>query len=308
MIVIPSLNTSRDVIAEAAGWRRGTVSRATRQIVVPGGKPLNVARFLGAMGVPCRLVVLADAALAAEIAAILPPRVSADLFVTATRSRTDVALVEPGGRLTVVNGVAPAVPAPDLEAALDGVAAALVERDLLVIAGSQPPGVTERLAALARRAGARLLVDTSGPDFLAALEGRPDFVKVNAAELGAARGVRAAQAWRDGARLVPEAAGVVVTWGPRGLRGWLPDGTVMRVPAVPVEVVDPYGAGDAVTAALAVGLAAALPGGGIGREALSDAAAWAGAVTEQLGLDLDPGRAAALRNAAVAVSEGRWSR
>jgi len=308
MIVIPSLNTSRDVILEAPGWRRGTVSRATRQVVVPGGKPLNVARFLGVMGVPCRLVILADAALAAEVAAILPPRVSADLFVTATRSRTDVAIVEPGGRLTVLNGAAPAVPAPDLDAALNGVAAALAERDILVIAGSQPVGVTERLVALALGVGARLLVDTSGPDLLAALAARPELVTVNAAELGAARVVRAAQAWRDGAGLVPEAGCVVVTWGPRGLRGWLPDGTVVHVPTLPIEVVDPYGAGDAVTAALSAALAAALPHDGIRGAALLDAAAWAGAVSEQLGLDLDPGRAAALREAAVAVPEGRWSR
>ncbi len=67
VIVVPSLehgprrDPSRPRLAPRNAW-----AVPTQQYVVPGGKPLNVARFLGAMGVPCRLVVLADAALAAE--------------------------------------------------------------------------------------------------------------------------------------------------------------------------------------------------------------------------------------------------
>lgn len=302
MIVIPSLNTSRDVILEAPRWRRGRVERAVSQVVVPGGKPLNVARFLGAMGVPCRLVLLADGPLAAEVAAILPPPVSADLFVTATRSRTDVAIVERSGRLTVLNGPAPSVLAAEVEAAVDGVRAALAERDVLVLAGSQPRGVSSDLVALAGQVGARLLVDASGEDLQVALTAGPELVTVNAVELAALAGVRATQAWREGPALAPRAGGMVVTWGRRGLRGWLPDGARVRVPAVPARAVNPYGAGDAVTAALAAAMAA----GRIDATSLLDAAAWAGAVTEVLGLDLDPGRAATLREMARAVDEGAW--
>ena len=50
----------------------------------------------------------------------------------------------------------------------------------------------------------------------------------------------------------------------------------------------------AIYAALAVALAS----GGVDRSALLDAAAWAGAVAEVLGMDLDPARAARLREVA----------
>jgi tagatose 6-phosphate kinase len=299
VIVVPSLNTARDVILGASRWRRGGVGRAEQQHVVPGGKPLNVARFLGAMGVPCRLVVLADAALAAETAKILSPRVSADLFVIAAPSRTDVAIVEDGGRLTVINGPPPPVSADELDAALDAVQAVLEERDLLVIAGSQPPGAVARLLEIARRASARLLVDSSGADLLAALGGRPEVVKVNAAELAAARGGDVERAWRDAPALLPEAENVVVTRGRSGLRGWLGERAV-RVPAIRTRVVNPYGAGDAVTAALAAGMLDGPPT----VASLLDGAAWAAAVAGEFGFDLDPGKAATLREQARAIDEG----
>jgi 1-phosphofructokinase len=299
VIVVPSLNTARDVILGASSWRRGSVGRAQQQYVVPGGKPINVARFLGAMGVPCRLVVLADAGLAAETARILPPRVSADLFVTAAPSRTDVAIVESGGGLTVLNGPPPPVSADELDAALDAVRDALEERDLLVIAGSQPRGAVERLLDIAHRASARLLVDSSGADLVAALAGRPEVVKLNAAELAEGRGGDVERAWRDAPALLPEAANVVVTRGRWGLRGWL-GGAQVRVPATRTRVVNPYGAGDAVTAALATAMLDGPPT----VAALLDGAAWAAAVAGEFGLDLDPGKAATLRQEARAIDEG----
>jgi tagatose 6-phosphate kinase len=299
MIVVPSLNTARDVILGSSGWRRGRVGRSEQQYLVPGGKPLNVARFLGAMGVPCRLVVLGDAALAAETARILPPRVSAELFVTAAPSRTDVAIVETGGRLTVFNGPPPGISADELDGALGAVSAGLEERDLLVIAGSQPPGAVERLLEIAQRASARLLIDSSGADLVAALGGRPEAVKVNVAELAAVRGGDVERAWSDAQALLPEAANVVVTRGRRGLRGWL-DGVRVHVPAIRTRVVNPYGAGDAVTAALAAGMLDGPPT----VAALLDGAAWAAAVAGEFGHDLDPGKAATLREQARAIHEG----
>jgi fructose-1-phosphate kinase PfkB-like protein len=179
---------------------------------------------------------------------------------------------------------------------------------VLVIAGSQPPGAVARLVEIARRASARLLVDSSGADLLAALGGRPELVKVNAAELAAVRGGDVERAWRDAPRLLPEAANVVVTRGRRGLRGWLgeqggavgvPAGAV-RVPAIRTRVVNPYGAGDAVTAALA----AAMLDGPPTVAALLDGVAWAAAVAGEFGLDLDRGRAATMRAQARAIDEG----
>ena len=294
MIVIPSLNTSRDVIVLASGWRRGAVQRAERALVRPGGKPLNVARFLGVMGVPCRLVVLADALLADETMAMHPAAVAAARILSESPSRTDVAIVDDRGGLTVFNAPTPALDPAELDAALAAVAAALSLGDLLVIAGSQPPGAVARLVQVARGASARLVVDASGTDLVEGLTASPELVKLTAEELAAARVGDAGTlsgsdevveaVWRDGRGFVPQARNVVVTRGARGLRAWLADGAFVEVPAVKTRVVNPLGAGDAVTAALV----AALSRGTELREGLRDAARWAAGVVGELGLDLDP--------------------
>jgi len=294
VIVIPSLNTSRDVIVLASGWRRGAVQRAERALVRPGGKPLNVARFLGVMGVPCRLVVLADALLADETMAMLPAAVSAARILSESPSRTDVAIVDDRGGLTVFNAPPPALDPAGLDAALAAVGAALSPGDLLVIAGSQPLGAVAQLVELTRATSARLVVDASGTDLVEALTARPELVKLTAEELAAAGGGTAGTpsgsddaveaVWDDGRAFVPEARNVVVTRGDRGLRAWLADGAYVDVPAVKTRVVNPLGAGDAVTAALV----AALSRGTELREGLYEAARWAGAVVGELGLDLDP--------------------
>jgi tagatose 6-phosphate kinase len=222
--------------------------------------------------------------------------------VTAAPSRTDVAIVDERGGLTVINGPVPPISAEELDGALEGVRDALEERDLLVIAGSQSPGAVARLLEIARGASARLLVDSSGPDLLTALGGHPELVKVNAAELAGARGSDVERAWCDGPALLPEAANIVVTRGRRGLRGWLgvAQGVAVRVPAIRTRVVNPYGTGDAVTAALA----AAMLDGPPTIAGLLEGAAWAAAVAGEFGLDLDPGNAATLRERARAIDEG----
>lgn len=302
MIVIPSFATARDVILLAPGWRRGAVLQVERQLVLPGGKPLNVARFLGAMGIPSRLVLLADGPIAAQTAAILPPRVSADLFVTEEPCRTDVAIVDGQGGLTVLNGPPPVLRDAELADALQAVRAALGERDVLVVAGSQPAGLVGRLMELADASAARVLVDVAGDDLREALGRRPAMVKVNASELATTCRSTVVRAWRSAPSLAPGATAIVVTHGRHGLRAWLEDASVVRVPAPDVTVVNPLGAGDAVTAAMAATLDRATDP----LDGLRDATAWAATVVGAFGLDLDPGRAAGLRPDVHLVREGTW--
>ena len=125
---------------------------------------------------------------------------------------------------------------------------------------------------VAREAGAASIVDADGAVLTEALPARPDVIKPNAAELVAATGLddrRRAIAW-----LRARGAGAVVaTSGPDGLtadtplgswRGWLDEALL---------AVNPTGAGDACTAAVAAGLVA-------GRDwpaMLEDAVAWSAA-------------------------------
>jgi fructose-1-phosphate kinase PfkB-like protein len=304
MIVIPSLATSRDVILHAPGWRRGSVTRAARVIVTAGGKPLNVARFLGAMGIECTLVLVADRALANAVAAALPSCVAVRQVITRTESRTDVAIVDGVGELTVVNGPPPTMSDDELDGALDLVTTSTGRDGILVVAGSQPDTAMASLLTIAPDASARVVLDVSGVELRDAAAADVSLVKVNAAELAEATGAGEDRAWGDAPTLMPGAESVVITRGAEGLRGWLADGRVVRVPGLEAPIVNPYGSGDAVTAALA----AALTRGPIDDGALLDAAAWAVAVAGDPGLELDPAAASAFRAHAETIDEGRWER
>lgn len=121
------------------------------------------------------------------------------------------------------------------------------------------PGLEEadRLAPLldrARRRGARISVSASWSprhlDGLAHRQGQDwDLLVLNEKEARAACGDAASAAQR----LAHAAHSVLVTLGPQGVSGML-DGVPVRAPAVPVQVLDATGAGDAFCAGLIAGL------------------------------------------------------
>ena len=264
MIVVPALHPSREVLVRVDELLPGEVHRTGTTLEMIGGKSINVARFVAAMGGSIRLVALADDAFAARLAADStlassaagrPPIVS--VVPSPAASRLDLAIVDARGAVTVVNGTAPAPP-PEAVAAVEALTTAdLGPGDVLVLAGSLPPGTAGLLARLVgagRDLGATVIVDASGPWIDEALAAQPHVVKINRAEAAEVRG--RGQSAR-GAGSVPIAGPdvVVVTDGAAGMRAWI-DGHEWQVTPPPaLEIVNTLGAGDAVTAGLALGLA-----------------------------------------------------
>jgi fructose-1-phosphate kinase PfkB-like protein len=131
---------------------------------------------------------------------------------------------------------------------------------VVAVSGSFPAGVragaAARLVRFAHRAGRRIVVDTSGPSLVAALTARPDLVKVNAAEAGAALGrpidteadalAAAVELARRGASVAIVTRGALgaVAWD--GQRGWAVD-------PPSVDGSHAVGSGDAFLAGLAYG-------------------------------------------------------
>jgi 1-phosphofructokinase len=252
MIVVPALHPAHDVVVRIDTLSLGTVHRVAVEEVFAGagGKAVNVALAIAALDVPVRLIVLGDASLLAGLEAHADryPALEVIPFPSPVPTRTDIALVEAHGRLTVINATAPdpgtAVVEAMIGATLDGIA----PDDVVVLAGSTPEGTGEAHAAIAQAAttrDARVVVDASGPALTRLLQTRPEALKVSAAEAA------------DQPATTQEAIPIVgITDGRAGLRAWLPDGRAVRVlPPHDVQVVASLGAGDAVTAGLAIALA-----------------------------------------------------
>jgi 1-phosphofructokinase family hexose kinase len=243
----------------------GEIHRPGEVVAVAGGKGLNVARAARALGVPASAVmVLAGHAgrwIDDELARLRLPH---DAVWARGETRTCLSVLDrSSGKLTEVYEPGPSVSITAwrrferLTRQIVGAA----DEPLVALSGSLPPGIETaaagRLVQAAQRAGARVLVDTSGGALLAAVAARPMAVKVNASEAAIVlnQGVETVDevlaAARELARLGAEQA--IVTRGAFGAVGW--DGFAGWA-VDPPEGAGPHlvGAGDAFLAGLAAGI------------------------------------------------------
>ncbi|WP_229070744.1 1-phosphofructokinase family hexose kinase [Actinoplanes sp. DH11] len=266
-VVAVSLNTALDITYTVPHLMPDTSHRVTDVVTRAGGKGVNVARVLGRLGSDAVVLgLIGDDATGSDITAELAQAgVPARFVRVGGRTRRTVSVVA-GPQATVLNEPGPHVTAAEWTAFQELFAGVVREARVVVLTGSRPPGVPVSayadLAGIATAAGAEVLVDTEGPALRRALDTAPAVAKPNAAEAaelierpvrGHDDAVAAAQRLVDlGAR-----AGVV-SCGADGFVA-VTAGASYRV-RVPHPVTgNPTGAGDALAAVLAHGLARRVP-------------------------------------------------
>ncbi|NJP33778.1 ribokinase [Micromonospora thermarum] len=265
VVVVGSANM--DLVATAPALPRpGETLLGTDFLMVPGGKGANQAvaavragascAFLGAIGSDSFGVTLRARITAAGVDTShlrVAYGTSGVALVMVNAEGENAILVSPGANATLT-----ALTEPELTA--------VREADVLVAQLEIPVETVTEAALAARAAGTRVVLNAAParpvpPELLAAT----DLLVVNESEAQAltGRGREEPHALLD---LAPRA---VLTLGASGAWYGDRDGTAVHVPAVRVEVVDSTAAGDAFTAALAVGW-------GEGRD-IVDAVRWAAA-------------------------------
>ncbi|MFI1970287.1 1-phosphofructokinase [Streptomyces cinnamoneus] len=268
MILTVTLNTALDLTYRVPRLLPHTSHRVTRVLERPGGKGLNVARVLAALGHETVVTGFAGGTTGETVRRLLSECAPADgtlgdqlLEITGATRRT-VAVVDAGtGDTTQLNEAGPHVSPHEWAAFGERYARLLDDASAVALCGSLPPGVpVGAYAHLVREARARrvpVLLDTSGEPLRRGIAARPDVVKPNAAELAALTGstdpLRAAQdARRRGAHAV------AASLGTDGMLALTPQGTWRAAPPKPLPG-NPTGAGDAAVAGLLSALAEGLP-------------------------------------------------
>ena len=284
MIITVTPNAALDVTYEVDALTRHTSHRVRAVTERAGGKGVNVASVLAACGHDVVVTGCAGGATGAVIRADLDarglPHSFADADGEARRTLTVVSASE--GDATVFNEPGPEQSPEAWRALLDHVGDLLAETgaSVVVLAGSLPPGVPvdgyAALVRLGRDAGAAVVLDADGEPLRRALSAGPDIVKPNRAELAEATAADDVAAGVEALRALG-ARDVVVSAGPDGLTWYAADGTAVRARLDTPLAGNPTGAGDAVVAALAAGLAHARPRD----QVLRDAVAWSGAAVLQ---------------------------
>lgn len=258
MILTVTLNAALDVTYRVPAFVPGTTHRVTAVAERAGGKGINVARVLHALNAPVVATGLVGGAAGAKIRALLAAEGVREALVTiAAESRRTVVVAEPTGA-TGLWEPGPTVTAAEWSAFLTRFAALTRVASVVVLSGSVPPGVPDDayavLIELARKAGARTVLDTDGPALRQGLATGPDLVKPNADELIRLVGhpVPRPDAALEAIRGLPARA-VVATFGADGLVATSIEGAWRAFLSEPVAG-NPIGAGDACLAALVYGM------------------------------------------------------
>jgi len=254
----------------------GSVHRVSDAIATLGGKGINVARVARAFGSRGTIVGFLPSKDATRLAGLARAE-GAELTGIPVEggARSATILLEPSGRVTVLNEPGVLVDDTDWDVLLGEVRAGAAAHHSITCSGSLPPGspidAYGRVVSAAKAVGLRTVVDATGDVLLAAIAAGPDVVSPNLSEaeailLGVSREIvehsgpdvedRAARAVVG--LLERGARGAIVSAGSRGAAFNL-DGRIAWCAAPVVDVVNPIGAGDSLVGgllhALEIGLA-----------------------------------------------------
>lgn len=249
-----TLNPSIDVSSEAEKVEPTRKVRTCCERIDPGGGGINVARVLQRFGTPVEAIFMAGGATGQAFAQLLDREALQQRMVPiADDTRTSLTIHEHStGKEYRFVPEGPTVTA--VEADQCRVAVAEQPCDYFVASGSLPPGVPDdfygEVGAIVAQSGARLILDTSGPELAAALgSGHVHLLKASGEELDRQA---AAEIVRTG-----KAEQVALTLGRDGALLISRDGTFF-LPTVQTEVVSTVGAGDSFLAGMTHGLARGL--------------------------------------------------
>ena len=251
MIYTLTLNPSLDYIIYVENYREGIVNRSEKELLVPGGKGINVSQMLKNLGHESVALGFVGGFTGDEIERQLNGRGITTQFIrTDGNSRINVKLK--AAAETEINAPGPALDITRLYNKLD----IIKEGDYFVLAGNAP--YPEIYADIIQRLdkGVRVIVDAEGGLLMNTLSYKPFLVKPNHHELGAMLGreiITHADAV-DGAKTLIDkgAENVFVSMADKG-------GVLMTRDAVYISnapkgrVVNSTGAGDSAVAGFIAG-------------------------------------------------------
>jgi 1-phosphofructokinase family hexose kinase len=272
MIITVTLNAAIDRTLAVPNFRLGRRHRATEQTAMAGGKGVNVARALKALGQPVIATGVAGGGTGTRIIEHLTDEAILNDFVRIRdESRTSTAVVDPtSGEQTEINERGPAVSEAELELFIDKLLYLAKGAAVCVFAGSLPSGVEAelyaRLIGELRKIGVMTVLDSEGEPLRLATRASPDIVSPNELEAEELVGHEFADEEDRGTAMAEMAE-----LGAKEALMTLPDGclallreenapVLYRATLEPLEPVSAVGSGDAFLAGFVSARYGDLPG------------------------------------------------
>jgi len=188
MIITVTLNAAIDKSLSVPNFQLGRRHRTVEQRTMAGGKGVNIARALKALGQPVIATGFAGGATGTHIVEQLTEEAILNDFVRIREeSRTNTSVLDPTtGQQTEINERGPSVSAQEVELFRDKLLYLARGAAIVVFAGSLPPAVKPDIyAALIHdleRMEVTTVVDTDGEPLRQAVRAEPDVVSPNVLE------------------------------------------------------------------------------------------------------------------------------
>lgn len=264
MILTVTLNTALDITYRVRALRPHTTHQVTEVTERPGGKGINVARVLAALGHEATVTGFAGGVTGRTVRTLLTGTsrlVDALVPVAGATRRTTAVVDTAAGDATLFNEPGPVISPAEWSAFQTVYGNLLASASAVALCGSLPQGVPvgayAGLVRTAHAAGVPVVLDTGGEPLRRGIAARPDVVKPNAAELAELTGSHEPnRAARDARRRGAHA--VVASLGADGLIAYSAEGDWRAVPPRKLRG-NPVGAGDSVVAGLLSALVEHLP-------------------------------------------------
>lgn len=265
MIITVTINPAVDKTIEINNFTLDQVNRVENMRKEPGGKGINVSKTVKALGRESEVFsVVAGSAGDYIKSAIKAIGLEGEFLQVAGETRTNIKITDYAlGLFTDINESGPQLDHAmndDIVHAIDDMTN---EGDVLVLSGSLPMGIDKKiytkLIEMSNDKGVLTILDASGDILENGLKAKPTIIKPNIHELESIAGYDLDSDDKIIAyveKLISEgcvAKGVLVSNGEKGSM-WITKEHVIKAKPIVTEVISTVGAGDAMVAALSIGL------------------------------------------------------
>ncbi|MBQ6230353.1 MAG: 1-phosphofructokinase [Eubacterium sp.] len=274
MIYTVTFNPSLDYIVTVDGYKNGATNRTSSELMLPGGKGLNVSTVLSNLGLENTAIYFSAGFVGREITRLIEESgITAELIdipegcsrINVKMKSLETAVEGSVGAAKIIeseiNGMGPDIPKDKVEELFDRLDK-LMEGDTLVLAGSIPMSMpntiySDIMQRLSGR-GIRIVVDATGDLLMNVLQYKPFLVKPNNHELGEIFGVELTtkESVVPYAEKLRElgAENVIVSMAGEGAVMAAADGSVILREAPEGKLVNAVGAGDSMVAGFIAGI------------------------------------------------------
>lgn len=260
MIYTVTFNPSLDYIVSVDDFKLGLTNRTSSELILPGGKGTNVSTVLKNLGFESTALGFVAGFTGNEIVKRLNDMGIKSDFISIENgiSRINLKLKSIDG--TEINGAGPDISEEKVNELMDKLNQ-LKEGDVLVLAGSIPPSMSDNIyrdiMADLKDRGVMIVVDATKDLLLNVLEYHPFLIKPNNHELGEIFDVKLTtreEVIPYGRKLQEKGArNVLVSMAGEGAVLIAEDGQVFDTPAPKGKLINGVGAGDSMVAGFVAG-------------------------------------------------------